>query len=219
MLNWALRYAPIVNLVKRRPGTVLEVGSGSYGLAHYLPYRSVIGIDLGYSGTRSPNLQPTVGSVMDLPFPDRSFDVVVSSDMLEHLAPSDRPGAIVEMRRVSRRLLVLAFPSGPEAEALDRRIAQRLVALRLAVPDWLEEHLLHPYPTADEALAALDGAVPIVNAGNTTCWLQGRVVVGEMRRGGHLLDAFDNIAIVNASATLLNRRPFYRKLLAFDLSG
>lgn len=219
MLNWALRYAPIVTLVKRQPGTVLEVGSGSYGLAHYLPHRSVIGIDLGYSGARAPNLQRTVGSVMDLPFPDRSFDVVVSSDMLEHVAPTDRSRAILEMKRVSRRLLVLAFPSGRAAEALDRGIAQRLTALRLAVPDWLEEHLLHPYPTPQEVLAALDGAVPVVNAGNTTCWLQGRVVVGEMRRGGHLLDAFDNVAFVNASAALLNRPPVYRKLLAFDLSG
>jgi SAM-dependent methyltransferase len=219
MLNWALRYAPIVNLVNGQPGSVLEVGSGSHGLAHYLPRRSVVGVDLGFSGPAAPNLKRTVGSVLDLPFADHTFDVVVSSDMLEHLPPTARAGAVAEMKRVGRRLLVVAFPSGPAAEEVDRRIAKRLISRRFPVPDWLEEHFRYPYPTSEEIFAALDWAAPKLEAGNTSCRVQERVIIGEMRRGGHLLDILDNLAVVNKSAVLLNRHPFYRKLLAFDLSG
>jgi ubiquinone/menaquinone biosynthesis C-methylase UbiE len=43
------------------------------------------------------------GSVLSLPFQHGSFDTVISTNCLEHLAPSDVPAALAELYRVARR--------------------------------------------------------------------------------------------------------------------
>ena len=53
------------------------------------------------------------GSVVDLPFPDRSFDVVGCFEVLEHL-PGDLPRrALSELARVARQAVVLSVPHEP----------------------------------------------------------------------------------------------------------
>ena len=54
------------------------------------------------------------GSALALPWPPRSFDAVISSDVLEHLAPSHVPRAAAEIRRVARRWALLSIGSRPE---------------------------------------------------------------------------------------------------------
>jgi ubiquinone/menaquinone biosynthesis C-methylase UbiE len=75
-------------------------------------------IDHAISQTRSgANTSFDVASASALPFPDSSFDVVVSSLTMHHLAPADQLPAIQEMRRVLRpggTLLIAEFqaPAG-----------------------------------------------------------------------------------------------------------
>ena len=49
-----------------------------------------------------------------LPFADRTFDGIVSSDMLEHLLPSEVALAVSEFSRVARRFLLLQIATAPE---------------------------------------------------------------------------------------------------------
>ena len=48
-----------------------------------------------------------VGSVLSMPFTDGSFDIVVSTDCMEHLASADVPVALREMHRISSRYVFL----------------------------------------------------------------------------------------------------------------
>ena len=49
-----------------------------------------------------------------LPFADGAFDGIVSSDMLEHLLPSELPTMVTEFSRVAARFLLLQIATAPE---------------------------------------------------------------------------------------------------------
>lgn len=105
-----------------RPGwTVLDVGCGA---GHYLrslrrrvdPEIDYTGLDLtvGFlaSGRRAlSGLSAAAGDVLALPFRDRSFDLVLCSNLLLHLpAPPERP--LAELARVARERLLVRTPVG-----------------------------------------------------------------------------------------------------------
>ena len=101
-IDWALRYAPILSAIReRRPQTILEVGSGPHGVAYYLRDRRVVGTDIAFGERPLPNLRAVLASAEALPFRDRAFDLVVSSDMMEHLPEQLRERAVRELLRVS----------------------------------------------------------------------------------------------------------------------
>jgi 2-polyprenyl-3-methyl-5-hydroxy-6-metoxy-1,4-benzoquinol methylase len=103
-----------------RPGRVLDVGCGegvvTGWLAETLPAAAVEGVDAGRAALaefrrRNPALTVREGDVYDLPHADASFDLVVSTEMLEHL---ERPQqALREMARVSGGWMVLTVPHEP----------------------------------------------------------------------------------------------------------
>ena len=61
-----------------------------------------------------------------LPFPDRAFDAVVSLRLMGHLPPDERRAVLAEMRRVTRRFLVIAFYDSTPWTRLRRRLGSRL---------------------------------------------------------------------------------------------
>ena len=53
----------------------------------------------------------TQGIATDVPFRNKSFEVVTSFDVLEHLLPADIGKALMEMRRLARSFIVIAAAS------------------------------------------------------------------------------------------------------------
>jgi len=158
-LNQLTRLAPVLELVREVDGTeLLDAGSGSRGIAPWLPGWSVTAFDSSFddygaaTGPRSGSARPVVGDIRAMPFDDRAFDVVVALDVLEHVIAEDRPAALEELARVAGRRLVVACPAGAAALASDRRLAETLPD----PPGWLEEHLANGFPEADELVAALE---------------------------------------------------------------
>lgn len=89
---------------------VLDIGGYQGKLAWFMPQHTrVTVLDLKQAPPEGKT-NYVQGDTRQLPFPDNSFDLVVSSDMLEHLAAEDRLKVVAEMLRVTRRHLILAAP-------------------------------------------------------------------------------------------------------------
>ena len=79
---------------------ILDAGCGEGVLVEVFlskGYR-ITGIDLNYESDLV-----TKGSILNLPYPDDAFDMILLLDVFEHLAFQDQPTALQELRRVLRR--------------------------------------------------------------------------------------------------------------------
>src|SRR5579871_5428492 len=115
MLNWAARYYPILRILKSHDllnhGSLLEIGSGPIGIGRFrkVPF---VGCDISFPIQPQWPMKPIVASAAELPMEDNEFDVVVASDVLEHVPPHLRETVISEALRVARKLVVFGFPCG-----------------------------------------------------------------------------------------------------------
>lgn len=104
--------------------TVLDVGATSdetYEASNYFeamyPFRDKVvacGIDGGAAAleTRFPGLRFAYADACDLPFADRSFDLVHSSAVIEHVGSFERQSRMVaECLRVARRGVFITTPN------------------------------------------------------------------------------------------------------------
>jgi SAM-dependent methyltransferase len=104
------------------PRSFLDAGCGEGFVARLIlaemPDIDLKGCDLSTGALAiakrtNPHAEFLSGSVVDLPFPDKSFDVVGCFEVLEHL-PDDLPRkALAEFARVAREAVVLSVPHEP----------------------------------------------------------------------------------------------------------
>jgi ubiquinone/menaquinone biosynthesis C-methylase UbiE len=59
----------------------------------------------------NPNLNLSIGDIYNLKFKDKSFDLVISTEVLEHLA--DPKKALRELKRISKKYVLLSVPNEP----------------------------------------------------------------------------------------------------------
>jgi len=112
-VEFVTRVAPPSPATKRLQFLDVGCGSGWSTYAFALAGYDASGIDLNTRGFETPstkNLHLQEGSVLDIPYPDETFDVVASYQVLEHVPAPER--ALREMARVCRTGGVLCI-AGP----------------------------------------------------------------------------------------------------------
>ena len=62
------------------------------------------------------------GKATKLPFPSKDFDIVMSTDVFEHLKPEDVEQAIAECQRVARKYIVMKIASLPEQAGWGKKV-------------------------------------------------------------------------------------------------
>lgn len=128
-----------VQLLRGKRGTVLDLGCAG-GWRLYTKVGPVVGLDLSLSSlrrARSLYAAAAQGDLRALPFPDSSFDFVVSSDLIGHVPLQDKDIVLREIYRVLR-------PGGWTLHYVETDGQDPLMCFARRYPDLYERHIVKP---------------------------------------------------------------------------
>lgn len=125
------RHRDVTNVLKKLDkGSLLDVGTGrgeGVEIAKKLGFKPVIGLEPVEYLCGGDVMQ---GIATDLPFAIESFDTVTCLDVMEHLIEEDLIPALKEMRRVTKRYVLLTASERPSVflgKGTDLHISKRPV--------------------------------------------------------------------------------------------
>lgn len=97
----------INEIIKQNPKTILEIGIGNGFVSKYLRERNLNVTTLDIDKRLNPDV---TGDILNIPFKDGSFDVVVCYEVLEHLEYKKFSKAVSELSRVSNAYVIISLP-------------------------------------------------------------------------------------------------------------
>lgn len=94
----------------------IDIGCGEGFIANYLNLPAITGVDISENALkiakyRNQKYNFCMGSVYNLSFKRNSFDLVVATEVLEHLNEPEL--ALEEIRRVSKKYCIFSVPNEP----------------------------------------------------------------------------------------------------------
>ena len=105
--RWISYWHQIDEVLGLRPKTVLEIGIGNKTVTDYLKKQGLEVKTLDISEELNPDF---VADVTKMPLDNDSFDVILCAEILEHLPFENFEKALLELKRVSKKYLVLSLP-------------------------------------------------------------------------------------------------------------
>ncbi len=97
----------IFSVLKLKPQTVLEIGIGNKLVSSYLEREGVDVTTVDFDKELAPDI---VADVRNMPIPDKSYDLVMACQVLEHIPYEDFEKGLAELCRVTKRYAIVALP-------------------------------------------------------------------------------------------------------------
>ncbi len=97
--------------------SILDVGCGNGVITNQLPdNKHVCGMDISDEALKYVNRETKVGSIDKLPFGNDEFDLILSTDTIEHLPIEIYDNGLKEIQRVAKKYLLIAVPYKEDLE-------------------------------------------------------------------------------------------------------
>ena len=178
------RYSAVVKEIEKmeKAGStcILEVGSGGKGISRFVrkPEYAITLLDIRkdpFIGMKKRH-NLIIGDGCKLPFKDRSFDVVLSADTVEHVPKDIRYRLLAELKRVCQRKIILTLPVESEdgvyrGKTYDIRFQDAHKRIFGREDLYTAEHISSDHPTIDEIEKQLPDS-KMFGLANCDVWLQ-----------------------------------------------
>lgn len=132
----------INEVISLDPEKVLEIGIGNSFVSNYLKQRKIRVTTLDIDKRLNPDI---TGSVLELPFANKSFDLVSCCQTLEHLPFKDFNKALSEIFRVSKKHAIVSLPD-----------INRVYRFSIQIPKVGEIKKLIPFPRFKKQIHSFD---------------------------------------------------------------
>ncbi|WP_156957781.1 class I SAM-dependent methyltransferase [Paracidovorax oryzae] len=108
----------LVRLIPDDVHTILDAGCGNGAVTNDIAKSwSVVGCDISETALKNVAAPAVVADLCNLPFADDSFDLVLASDVIEHLPDEIYKQALMEISRVAAKYVLIAVPYREVLEA------------------------------------------------------------------------------------------------------
>lgn len=162
------------------------------------------------------------GDARKLPFPDNTFEAVVASDMLEHVAKEDRLKVVEELCRVSKNYVIIGAPFRKEyVENVENIVAQQFLENCGIKHPFLDEHHKMGLPDEKEIETFIKEkgfASMAVGEGNIVNWALQQLASGAKQgeKGADEITGFNEY--FNRNITVLGnyQEPTYRTIFCIS---
>lgn len=127
--------------------TVLSLGCGVFAEIGGLNCKKLTGVDIykPYEkaiGRGSDKVEFINGDITKMDFKDKSYDVVVAFDILEHLEKKDALKMLDKMRAIARKMIFILTPDS----FFDNKTFNPTVSIKpVDMFKWMEENPVSPY--------------------------------------------------------------------------
>lgn len=106
--RWKTYYSQIDHILKNyNGGKVLNIGVGNHFVDDKLKRLNVNITTVDFNKNLNPDY---IADIVELPFKSNSFNIVCAFEVLEHLPFRDFKMALKEMKRVSKRKILISMP-------------------------------------------------------------------------------------------------------------
>jgi len=105
--RWVSYWHQLDEILKLKPKIVLEVGIGSQLVANYLERQGLEMKTLDLDKDLKPDF---VANVMRMPLADKAVDLILCAEVLEHLPFENFERSLQELKRVTKKNVVLSLP-------------------------------------------------------------------------------------------------------------
>jgi 2-polyprenyl-3-methyl-5-hydroxy-6-metoxy-1,4-benzoquinol methylase len=105
---WSSFYYQLIEIISIKSDSILEVGVGTGVLSAVLK-----GLGFPY---KSLDLDPAlgsdfIGSILDIPFDNNSYDIAVCFEVIEHLPYENFQKALSELFRIANKAVIISLPN------------------------------------------------------------------------------------------------------------